>query len=126
MTSTEHIIKSLEGRELESVLIDASTNSLELRLWENGQLASPTVLEGILELNYIPDFLDNGPWLILDCNYESGALRNLMHKLNLLWNEEAPAVQNWLDLTVHRLELLSGDFELTVTFKAIKTGANNA
>ena len=125
MTPTEQTIKSLEGKELESILVDTSDNSLELRLSENGRPAGTTKFEGILELNYIPDFSDFGPWLIMDCNYESDLLRNLIHRLNLLWTEKPPAVDKWLDIKVHRLKMLSGDFELIVTFKKIKTGANN-
>ena len=125
MTLTEQIIKELEGKELESILINATDNSLELRVSKNGQSTERLVLEGILELKYAPDFSDFGPWYIIECHYQSDLLKNIIDELSLLWTKEAPAVKNWLDQEIHRVKMFSGDFELIVTFKKIKTGNNN-
>ena len=125
MTPSENIIKSLEGKELESILINSVDNYLELKVSEYGQPTDTIILDGVMELEYKPDFSDQGPWLIMDCNYESELLENIIDKLSLLWTKESPALKNWLDTEVHRLKMLSGDFELTVTFKKIKTGGGS-
>ena len=119
---TEQIIKSLEGKELESIRIDSVENSIEFIISENENSVETIGFEGILEFNYLPDFSDKGPLLILDCEYESGLLKNMIRKINLLWAKEAPAVEGYLDVEVHRLKILSGDVELIIAFKKIKTG----
>ncbi len=125
MKTIEQIVKSLEAKELESVLINSTDNSLQLRVSENGKFPEKIELGGILEFNYIPDFTDSGPWLIMDCEFQSGSLKKFINKLRLLWTKESFAIENWLNEEVFRLKLLSGDFELTVTFKEILTGYNN-
>ncbi len=119
MTSTETILKSLEGTEIKAISINSIDNAIKFDLIENGQRRY-VEFAGILEFVYSPDFTDFGPLMIVSCEYEVNLLRDIFPEINILWTFESPAIKDWLDKPVHRLKVGSADVELKLTFKELK------